>query len=187
MRHATSNCSTYLLKSLSAVLLWSPSTFQTRNDREQVLFSESAASLFTVLPVLSLSDFLVLFHCSFLCVWLLFTHSPNTCFLVPCGAWECACVCVCYRCVCVCRWNDAAMPSRRILGGLAAAPWPSLALESACVTPSIASLLLLAVSGALRIWWCSVYCLLPATTGRVVSPVWWSSAAVGCRWTLHYW
>ena len=83
-RHATSNCSTYLLKSPSAILLWSPSTFQTRNDREQVLFPESAASLSTVLPVLSLDDFLVLFRCDFLRVWLLSTHSPDTRFFVPC-------------------------------------------------------------------------------------------------------
>ena len=77
-RHATSNCSTYLLKS---PLLWSPSTFQTRNDREQVLFPESAASLSVVLPVLSLDDFLVVFRCGFLCVWLLSTHFPDARFL----------------------------------------------------------------------------------------------------------
>ena len=97
-RHATSNCSTYLLKSPSAILLWSPSTvtFQTRIDREQVLFPESAASLSTVLPALSLNDFLVVFRCGFLCVCLVSTHSPDARFFVPCDDWEC--VCVCYRC-----------------------------------------------------------------------------------------
>ena len=98
-RQATSNCSTYLLKSPSAILLWSPSTFQTRNDREQVLFPESAASLSTVLPVLPLDDFLVVFRCSFLCVWLLSTHSPDARFWCRVTTER---VCVCYRCGCMC-------------------------------------------------------------------------------------
>ena len=104
-RHATSNCSTYLLKSPSAILLWSPSTFQTRNDREQVLFPESAASLSTVLPVLSLDGFLVVFRCDFLRAWLLSTHSPDTRFLLLCRVTiESVCVLLVWVCGLVGVW-----------------------------------------------------------------------------------
>ena len=103
MRHATSNCSTYLLKLLSAILLWSPSTFQTRNDREQVLFSESAASLFTVLPYPSYHSMISL--CCFIAISFVsafFLHIPLIHVFWCHVALESVHVCVCATGVCVC-------------------------------------------------------------------------------------
>ena len=76
-------------------------------------------------------------------------------------------VCVCYRCGCVC--VCVTMLPRRPGGFLevlvvVVAPWPLSASKSACVIPSMASLSLLAVSGALRVL--VVFRVLTATCRR---------------------
>ena len=66
---------------------------------------------------------------------------------------------MCYQCGCVCGMMlPGGFPEVLVV---AAAAWPLSASESACVTPSMASLSLLAVSGALRVL--AVFHVLVAT------------------------